>query len=184
MTTDRADLDSALSYRLTENFKVFAGYKYQYTRMKMEFVDYSVIGNTVSSAQHTNVDLKMPFNGPAAGIGFSMPIGERFFFASNLSVLYMWGTFHFNMTEYYYDLTGPKKSPGPSDTSGVTMQSRGINFEPTIGASMGESLPIITLGVRGQWSQTKFHNSEKINMKEKWANDYQYGLFISIVQPI
>ena len=35
---DRIDIDSALSYRLTENFKVFAGYKYQ---------DYEVTQETV-----------------------------------------------------------------------------------------------------------------------------------------
>jgi len=187
MEVERIDIDSALSYRLSENFKIFAGYKYQYFDMLMDNSgfqrDPSNAANLIGF--HGESEVKMPFNGPAIGVGFSTPFGERFFFASNLSALYMWGKIKFSGDSYYYDTTDTtKKFPtGGNDSSGITLRSRGLNLEPTVGAGLGEGSPIVTLGIRAQWSQIKFVNGDKMGLKEKWANDYQYGLFVSIVQP-
>jgi hypothetical protein len=192
MKINRIDVDSALSYRLTENFKVIAGYKYQYFGFTLESVTFERDTNPAPDeirGVYNDVTCKMPFHGPAIGIGFSAPISERFFFAANLSALYMWGKFEMDMDGYSYKIdTGvivKEPAGGPSDDqkSGITMRTRGINFEPTIGASMGEGMPIFTLGVRFQWSQTKFFDGEGIDLDEKWCNDYQYGIFVGIVQP-
>ncbi len=182
---DRMDVDSALSLRLTENFKVFAGYKYQNFDMEMKSVGFERNATGLTSAEVQDIEIKMPFHGPAAGIGFSAPLGDRFFFASNLSAIYMWGNFEFKSNGYQYRANDTIKYPGGGNgsVSGIKMNTRGLNLEPTVGASMGEAMPIFTLGVRMQWSQTKFLNAEKIEIKEKWCNDYQYGLFVSIVQP-
>lgn len=184
----RRDVDTALSYRLTENFKLFAGYKYQYFNMTIEDVYFSRnISTGVQSGGYEKIEIEMPFNGPAAGIGFSTQIGERFFFAANLSGLYMWGKFKFDYSSYYYSTSGGAMltNPGPSGMDGITMNARGINCEPTIGVSTGDGLPIVTLGVRFQWSQTEFHGMPSDSgMKDGWMNDYQYGIFVSVVQPI
>lgn len=188
MKVKRIDVDSALSYRLTENFKIFAGYKYQYFDLTLESISFNrdpVTPDNING-DYNMAEVKMPFHGPAIGIGFSAPFGERFFFASNLSALYMWGKFKLSDESYYYDSNTAAKQfgGGGGSSSGITMKTRGLNFEPTIGASTGEGLPIFTLGIRAQWSQTKFFNAAGMGLAEKWANDYQYGLFVSVVQPI
>lgn len=185
---DRIDIDSALSYRIFENFKVFAGYKYQnneFTQETLRFErDFS--GSGEISGSYEKVEVSMPFHGPAAGIGVSMPIADNFFIAANLSAIYMWGDFDYKGTGYRYDGSTPavKEPNDDSEVSGLTLRNRGINFEPTIGASMGEGLPIFTLGIRAQWSQVKFVDAPSyMNLDKSWNNDYQYGLFAAIVQP-
>lgn len=186
MDVKRTDIDSALSYRLTENFKIFAGYKYQYNDMEFKSVKFkrNVSDDHLQAAIYENTTIKMPFNGPAAGIGFSSPIAEKFFFAANLSALYMWGKFKFDSSDYSYGPSGSLGSGG-GNINGVTLRTRGLNFEPTAGASMGEGLPIFTVGIRFQWSQTKFIDAPSDSgLNDKYNNDYQYGLFVSVVQPI
>jgi hypothetical protein len=189
MDITRVDIDTALSYRLTENFKLIAGYKYQLFDMTIENVSFNRNTSTgVTTGGYEKNEIKMPFHGPALGLGFSAPVGEKFFFAGNLSALYMWGKFDFNSTEYYYNTSDGNKhfSTGAGEgMNNVTMRTRGINCEPTVGASIGEGLPIVTLGIRFQWSQTKFINMPtEAGINDKWNNDYQYGLFVSVVQPI
>ena len=181
---DRIDVDSALSYRLSDNFKIFIGYKYQKSDMIMESVSYRR-GPLDITARHEYIDISMPSNGPALGFGFSTPVGDRFFLAANLSALYMWGDFDFNTHQYEYVGNNPstKSKDETYEVKTITINTRGINFEPTVGASMGEGLPIFTLGLRLQWSQTIMHDAEVISVDEKWCNDYQYGLFVAIVQP-
>lgn len=185
---DRIDVDSALSYRLTDNFKIFAGYKYQRSIMTQESVTYERrLSSTQITTRHEYIEITMPVNGPALGLGFSAPIGERYFFAANLSALYMWGKMDFDSKEYEYDSTVSSTIQSKNESNkikGIKVNIRGINFEPTIGASMGEGMPIFTLGVRTQWSQLKIVDGDKINADAKWCNDYQYGLFVSVVQPI
>jgi len=183
----RADVDTALSYRLSENFKLIAGYKYQYFNMTIEDAFYQRDGTTggVEQGGYQKIDIKMPFHGPALGVGFSAPVGEKFFFAANLSALFMWGKFKFDNTEYYYDTSGTKDYSTGADMDGVTMKTRGLNCEPTIGASTGDGLPIVTFGIRFQWTQTKFYNAApQSGLNDRWNNDYQYGLYVAVVQPI
>jgi hypothetical protein len=180
----RIDIDSALSYRLTDNFKIIAGYKYQNMVMEQEAVTYE--RSTIITTRHEYNKLTLPVNGPALGLGISAPMGDRYFFAANLSALYMWGKLDFKRheTEYKSDsLPGPSKDDSGS-MKNIKVEIRGINFEPTIGASMGEGMPIFTLGIRTQWTQLKIIDADKIEADKKWCNDYQYGLFVSIVQPI
>lgn len=182
MNMDRIDIDSALSYRLTENFKIFAGYKYQHNVMTMESVGYERSG-TGQQARYEKVTITMPYNGPAAGIGFTSPLGDRYFFAANLSALYMWGKFDFKDKYIEYDENGITTGPQENNSNNITLQTRGLNFEPTVGASMGDGMPIFTLGFRMQWTQTKMIDAEALSVDKKWANDYQYGVFVAIVQP-
>jgi hypothetical protein len=181
---DRIDVDTALSYRLTENFKIFAGYKYQHSVLTQKAVTYER-GSSDITTRYENIEVTMPVNGPAIGLGFSAPVGDRYFLAANLSALYMWGNFGSKSEELEYQGNTPATPSkyNKFETTGIKLNIRGINFEPTIGASMGDGMPIFTLGLRGQWSQTKIINGDEIVEEEKWCNDYQYGIFVSIVQP-
>ena len=151
--------------------------------MEMKGVGFERSTSGLTSAEVQNITIKMPFHGPAAGIGVSAPFGDRFFFASNLSAIYMWGKFEIDAPRYQYNVGNASRQDTPMKKSGITMNTRGVNFEPTVGASMGDGMPIFTLGVRVQWSQTRFLNAESIDLKSKWSNDYQYGVFVSAVQP-
>jgi hypothetical protein len=181
----RYDVDSALSYKLTDHFKIFAGYKYQYQKVQVRNVKYSVD----ASGDPTNImlektDVKIPYNGgPALGLGVSAPLGERFFFASNISALYMWGKFHMDGNGYEYNISGSTWTSHPQKIDTKT-KMRGINIEPTVGGSMGEGMPIFTLGVRFQWTQVHIQDKGTMNIEKNWANDYLYGVFVSIIQPI
>ncbi|MFH0975327.1 MAG: hypothetical protein V1874_06055 [Spirochaetota bacterium] len=182
----RLDLDGALSYRITDNFKIFAGYKYQYLRITIENVSFRRFNGSSRLISIVGKNkIKMPYNGPALGLGLSAPVGERFFFASNLSFLYMWGKMDMDSDSYSYDsndLTPTKHDNGNNEK--FNLRTRGINFEPSIGASMGEGLPIFTVGLRFQWTQVRFLNpAAGSDLNDKWNNDYLYGVFVSVLQP-
>lgn len=179
----RIDLDSALSYRVLEKLKVFIGYKYQRSDVTMNSVEYRLKPGNVNS---TNEHIKMPMyaTGPALGLGISTPIGDRYFFAGNISAIYMWGKFDFDSTSTTYQGNGTQDPPEIRKIKDIKTVTRGINAEPTIGASTGEGMPVFTLGFRFQWSQIKVLDSEKLqDCSNKWLNDFQYGVYVSIVQP-
>ncbi len=180
----RADIDSALNYRLTDNFKLFGGYKYQYLKIQHKAVLYErESDNTINASVEKN-EIKMPYNGPAIGLGFSTFFGEKFFITSNLSLLYMWGKMDMYSSGYSYDSGNPMPKPIGGDVKGLKIQTRGINLEPSIGASLGEGLPIVTLGLRFQWTQVHFVNPpQEMEIKKDWANDYLYGIFITVLYP-
>ena len=96
----------------------------------------------------------------------------------------MWGKFDFDNTITAYQGNGTQNPPQIRKIKDIKTVTRGINAEPTVGASMGEGMPVFTLGIRFQWSQIKILDSEKLqNTSNKWVNDYQYGVYVSIVQP-
>jgi hypothetical protein len=179
---DRIDLDSALSYRITDYFRIIAGYKYQYLSGKLEFVDFGVDNTgTLTSSSVMKAKMTQQNQGPAAGIGFSVPFGERFFFATNVSAIYMFGTFK---TTYSYYGYSPTYNVNNMPKNNFNVRMLGTNLEPSIGASLGENLPIVTLGVRFQWAEYKFINPPENTTNSHWNNDYIYGVFVSTVYRI
>jgi len=92
----RADLDSALSLRLSESVKLFAGYKYWNLKTDFRFMqhDYDAGTGVLQSTNFESGTITQIFHGPAAGLGLSLPLGNRgFFVAANVSFIYMWGIF-------------------------------------------------------------------------------------------
>jgi hypothetical protein len=180
----RTDIDSALSYRLSENFKVFLGYKYQQIETKLRAtVRAEVLATGVQTLYEGKVDIELPSHGPALGVGYSLSLGDGYFVASNLSLLYMWS--EFDAKENRWDVYQPDtvtyfnffdgNYPLPSyDTEQV-----GINFEPSIGVKAGERA-IYTLGFRFQWIRTRFVDDAPF-APSGWMNDYIYGAFVSVL---
>jgi hypothetical protein len=180
----RTDIDSALSYRLSENFKVFLGYKYQQIETKLRAtVRAEVLATGVQTLYEGKVDIELPSHGPALGVGYSLSLGSGYFVASNLSLLYMWS--EFDAKENRWDVYQPDtvtyfnffdgNYPLPKyDTKQV-----GINFEPSIGVKVGERT-IYTLGFRFQWIRTKFVDDAPF-APSGWMNDYIYGAFVSVL---
>jgi len=181
----RVDLDGALSYRLTDNFKLFAGYKYWYLDTKYESINYIYDGsNTVTETRHEEITMKQPFHGPAAGLGFSAPLGDKgYFFAMNVSGLYMWGKFKFDQSPAdQYDLT---YSPGSGQTLDLDMKMFGVMVEPTVGFNPGQDFPIVTLGLRYQYNKMKIIDAPaEMDMESGWITDKIYGIFIGALYQI
>lgn len=184
--TLRIDIDSALSYRLGENIKIFGGYKFWYLKTKYSALDYRYDATTgaIEESNSEEVDLKQPFHGPAAGLGFSVPIGGRgYFFAANVSGLYMWGKMKMDGDPRIEHTTNT--SYHPMDSVNINTQMYGANIEPTIGLNPGEDLPIFTIGVRYQYNRIKLDKTPAdMGMSDDWMTDQIYGVFVGILYKI
>ncbi|MBN2402310.1 MAG: hypothetical protein JXN64_07900 [Spirochaetes bacterium] len=181
----RYDLDTAFNYSFTGNFKIFGGYKYQYEKIKFIQVKFSSDTNTgdINEGESETSDIDLVNHGPALGLGFSSFLGEKFFFTANLSFLYMWGKMDIDRTADKYRDSPDQPEHESSEKNGVKMRIHGINFEPSIGASMGEGMPIFTIGIRFQWSRVHFENKEELEIRKEYLNDYLYGVFVSVLYP-
>ena len=181
--TMRADLDSALSYRLTENFKIFAGYKYQYLKVTYRYTEVrtNIWTGAIEEIDVVRMDnMKTPLHGPALGLGLSLPLGMKYFLTVNLSGIYIQGKSEFKNKMYYSD--GNSAFILQNDTSSKNkMRQTGLNFEPAIGFSAGEGLPIITLGFRYQRFWVKFVDATGDPLPKKTLHDTLIGGFVSAV---
>lgn len=184
----RIDLDSALSYRISDNIKIFAGYKFWYLKTEYSAIDFrydSASANDLTEVNQDELTFKQPFHGPAAGLGFSVPIGSRgFFFSGNVSGLYMWGKMKLESDTAirYSGIIYGTNLPTETNTD---MKVFGVNVEPTIGLNAGEGLPVFTLGVRYQVNKMKFVNQpDDLEMSKDWMTDKIYGVFIGVLYKI
>ncbi len=153
----RVDVDSALSYRLAEKFKLFVGYKYQYTETTIRG---TFISEQPGSAyvQVGDVLMEVPSHGPALGVGYSDTIGSNFFVSCNLSGLYMFSRHKFTRNRWdSYELDAVSiVDINTMETNGIGFDTRqiGLNVEPSVGMSVGDV--VATLGVRFQWVRIQF----------------------------
>ncbi len=184
-TAKRYDLDSALSYRLGESLKIFAGYKYQYLKSSFKTTNMRVEGTALKEIEFQDLTIKQPAHGPALGLGFSMPLGKGYFFAINLSGLYMRGRFDMSSNESFgYYSSNSFASPNyQSDISQKLKTTQyGANLEPSLGVNMGEGMPIVTLGVRYQWMKLKFKDAPtNQGFPSKYVDDKVYGVFVGMM---
>ncbi len=189
MDADRIDIDSALSYRVSEGFKIFAGYKYQMIKVKYKAAERrsEIPPGSYDAYTESEVNIDTPAQGPALGLGFTLPLGQSFFFTANISALYMAG--YFDMYENkakVYDVSG-----SPGDINTVTYENRGsmkldmkeygFNFEPSVGARVGDTGVIMTVGIRVQYMRLNIDNAPHLTTKSDWVNDTLYGLFVSVL---
>ena len=185
----RHDVDSALSYRFFKQFKIFFGYKYQYTEteLKGEFRGRNIENNNEYITEG-DVLIKIPSHGPALGIGYSLA-GDIFFTAVNVSAIYMWSKFDFERNIWRtFSPSGTQYvfvEENPMDASGFALKTRqiGLNIEPSAGLRV-EGV-IVTLGFRLQWMRTQFVDEPLIYGNQfapkGWMNDYLYGVFVGLM---
>lgn len=180
----RTDIDAALNYRILQNFKVFLGYKYQHIVSKLRYTELRTDSSLVISEIDVNDDeIETPSHGPALGIGYSLPFGKGFFVAANLSGLYMRGRLTVNESWKlsYSVFNDPHLNEGSNKETKWDTEQMGVNFEPSIGFSAGESGLIFTLGFRYQWLRTKIDGDLEPGTKWPDMDDYLYGIFISVL---
>jgi hypothetical protein len=179
----RTDVDSALSYRIIENLKIFLGYKYQHIVTLMSYTE--ARADSSGALDELNLmhnKIETPSHGPALGIGSSFAFGSGYFIAANLSALYMRGYFKTrkgNDLRYYGSSFTREDSPVPEIK--LDTEQKGFNFEPSIGYSAGESGLIFTLGFRYQWLRTEFLDDLGPGESIGNTNDYLYGAFVSVL---
>jgi len=181
----RVDVDSALSYRLSGLFKVFIGYKYQYTETTMRGTFLMTNAAGEEYVRVGDVLLEIPAHGPAIGVGFSHTIGASFFVSCNLSAMYLFSKHNFERDEWLqYRATGAGQIEYQTvlEGSGNSFETRqvGFNIEPSFGLAVGDV--IATLGIRFQWVRMQFIDDPVMNnhqfAPDGWMNDYLYGVFI------
>ena len=181
----RTDIDAALSYRIHQNFKLFLGYKYQYIVSKLRYTELRTDSSLViDEIDVDDIEIETPSHGPALGIGYSLPFGKGFFFAANLSGLYMRGRLTVDelwKLRYSLGFNDPHLNEGSSKETRWDTEQMGVNFEPSIGFSAGESGLIFTLGFRYQWLRTKIDGDLEPGIKWPDMDDYLYGVFISVL---
>jgi hypothetical protein len=181
----RIDLDAALSYRLSESFKVFLGYKYLYLSVDYKYSEMRTDPTNLDYLTESRLEetkFVTPFHGPAVGIGYSLLLSERVFMAINASAMYMRGylsmedSASWELSETASPVKGGKPMPR------VSMEQIGCNIEPSIGFNPGSGLPIITLGLRYQLLRIRFtERTLDFVSYNKWYNDSLYGVFVSAV---
>lgn len=180
----RADFDSALSYRLTENFKIFAGYKYQYLKLTYNYTEIRTdLSNNIKEINVLEMNnMRMPLHGPALGLGLSLPLGMKYFLAANLSGIYLQGKSKLKGKSYNSSNgTDPLEYDPNSKTTDYKLRQIGLNCEPAIGFSAGEGLPIITLGFRYQRFWVKVPDATGDPFPKKTFDDILIGGFVSAV---
>lgn len=185
----RMDIDAALSYRLTEHFKIFAGYKFWYLKTKYSSIDIRYSASSPYALEEANKEsgttFIQPFHGPAAGIGFSLPVGTRgYFIATNISGLYMLGKLEMESGDSYHYSTTITTEAGSEQN--FDMKMYGVNVEFTTGFNPGEGYPIITIGVRYQYNRMKLVDQmdEDAGASTDWMTDTIYGLFVGALYHI
>ncbi len=181
----RTDLDGALSYRVGEHVRLFAGYKYQHLAIKLNDArnGFTAGGDLYFTAVSKSAITTM-YHGPALGLGLSLPVTEKYFMAANLSAVYMPGKFEMDIDAYNYNDQGNDNFLTRHDNSQNGIKSDlkmwGFNFEPTAGISPGSGLPIVTLGLRVQWTRVKF-KEDMGDLNNGWLNDWVYGVFVGVM---
>ena len=184
----RVDVDSALSYRLSDNFKLFAGYKLLYLSADYKHTEIrtSIPGRVPEEIDIQDVNIVTPFHGPALGVGISLPLSDRVFVSTNASMLYMVGILDQKRGVRYVDHNDGSSFDGlERKTSSMMPKLRteqfGLNVEPAIGFNPGEGMPVISLGLRFQWLRVHFTERNEDFGGPGWMNDYLYGVFVSAV---
>ncbi len=181
----RVDIDSALSYRLSDYFKVFAGYKLLYLKTDYKYTEVrtAVANGAIDEIDMYDMQITTPFHGPALGIGLSYPLNDRVFVSANLSALYMVGVFDVNKSVVYRAEAPPAGfTRVDEDMPKTKMEQFGLNVEPAIGFNPGGGMPIISLGLRFQWLRVHFsETASHLPGPDDWFNDYLYGMFVSAV---
>ena len=180
----RTDIDTALSYRVMQNLKVFLGYKYQYIDSELNYTEIRTnAAREINEIIISSGKAETMSHGPALGLGYSLPFGKGFFMAANLSGLYMVGEFKMkDQWKYAYYGGFNDYNISPNNSSTMDIAQYGMNFEPSIGFSAGESGLIFTLGFRYQWLKTEYLDDfpgEDRPLSD--ANDYLYGVFVSVL---
>jgi hypothetical protein len=192
MSVNRIDVDSVLSYQLTGSLKVFAGVKYQRTKMTYTatMMANDPVGSTTDDYVMTGEALfTVPAYGPALGIGYSAALTEGFFFAANVSVLFMRS--NIELSSHWKDYRAGTVTGGEFDAPGIMdatqkykMQHLGLNVEPSVGAKMGEHV-IASIGIRFQWMMNKFVDKPEMGGQtfapSAWMSDYLLGAFVSVL---
>ncbi len=182
---DRIDVDSALSYRMTEKMKVFAGYKYQRGLLEMYSTErryQAPLGDNKVYDSYMKIDI--PAHGPALGLGVSQPLGSQFFAAANLSGLYMFNLGKIKEQRYKaYNAVDELEFTGDVDYGtpvSLKAEQIGFNFEPAVGGLFDSAGIVVTLGARLQYTWIKFKDPADF-MPDGWSPDIQYGVYLTVL---
>jgi hypothetical protein len=184
----RQDLDVALSYNVSQTFKVFAGFKYQPAEIKLKSA-----GTDWQTAFPVTTDVmrleyhkfKQQTYGPALGVGFSYPLADVVAFTANLSLLYIMGDSEMVLEGITYtDLPGSVAGSPYENEFDIDISGMGINFEPALVALLKEKV-IFVLGFRFQYlrltAESSYFDTILGSKELDDLNDFYYGFYVSVL---
>ncbi|MFC1670741.1 hypothetical protein ACFL20_10135 [Spirochaetota bacterium] len=183
--SDRYDVDTALSYRITSWLKVFAGYKIQYVDSTSRNTELRSIksDHNLTDAYHEKLNIESLTHGPAIGVGFAYVFGKGFFGALNTSFVAMFGTFEADIIfqNKFFGTNFPMVPETNLFSMNVDSIQLGVNIEPSIGYRSELGI-MITLGFRFQWLSSRLQDvPAEAEFLKKTLDDYVYGAIVSIM---
>jgi hypothetical protein len=182
-TTTRQDLDVAVSYRVTQLLRIFAGYKYQPVEIS------TTASGTVwplnpadDNFQKEDATFELLFHGPALGAGASLPFGGIFAFTMNLSILYISGDGTLKVDKEVYFISSFRNPTTDSVKVDVTYNGFGLNAEPALICIIKENI-IVILGFRYQFIRLdgEFEIKTLGDFPLDDMDDHLYGGYLSIL---
>lgn len=184
----RSDIDSAVSYAVTPEFRFFIGYKFQYMKVNWyKTARYYSINQNQTRNRDEEFEFTVPLNGVAIGCNYAANLTDLYFFSVNISGVYTRGLFQVDQIATKYNNTGLEppqvNEPNPAESSmDIDVHQYGVNFEPSLG--IRTSGPLIAIGLRYQLLRTQFYNLSATNNDgpdDRWMNDHLYGVFVSVM---
>lgn len=157
----RKEIDVAVARSLTENLRIFAGFKRQ--SLENNFTA------TVEGTEYKVYDVNLDVNIPTAGLGFAVPISESVVVGIQAGVLYAMSKF-----KYKDYLTNYKDSIKMENTIGY-------NAEAALTFLVAESIAI-QAGYRYQYMKFEFDDPEYPGMPK--IKDTFHGITVSAVYMI
>lgn len=135
----RKETDIAVARSLTENWKVFAGYKRQAWESKFKA--------EIEGESYAVYDINLDMDVPTAGVGYTAPLTESLALGIQLGVLYVMPDFQ--VKDYFYD-----------ETINLDMKNTlGFNGEITLTWLVSESVALQG-GYRYQYMKLEFDQPE------------------------
>ena len=167
---ERLDLDTSLTYRINNNFKVFAGYKYS------EFNDSDgasikddkitlTAGFTKSGTWERNVLIS---HGPGLGLSYTIPFAEKAAMTFGTSIIYMRSSFDTN--EYV------ESSSNTVSAEKVKYSYNGFGNNSTLSMSYFIEPMSTAVSIGGRFQVLKYFGTGDA---PSLGNDYFYGITAS-----
>jgi len=161
LALDRIDVDLAGNYQLSDNFKLFVGYKHQHTK-----IDFGLTYDTMMGTRDFDYTLEADAKMPTAGVAGVTQLGEKVMLSAQFGLLYS-----------IMDLT-------LTDDAGTSFEiwprpSLGFNSEIDLNYHVTEEI-VIQAGYRYQIFQLEARSPERWEIVTV-SNDITEGFVMSIV---
>lgn len=181
----RGDLDIALSYNIIRYLRVFAGFKYQPTKLEVKYagIKTSNYNNTAIVLRESDI-FELKNFAPAMGIGFLLPLTEKSVYTVNISALYLRGTLKVK-SSYQWTKIGDIESGEGNDRMDFNITGCGVSADPAFMFTVKPRV-VFVVGFRVQYiyaigEKTYTSFADNVNLYRKLnGHDAVFGCMVSV----